>query len=44
MQIYPREIGYRCKPDSGRESSGAIMPKTPAAISAIKGKPKAFGA
>jgi hypothetical protein len=44
MQIYPREIGYRCKPDSSREFSGAIMPKIPAAISAINGKPKAFGA
>jgi hypothetical protein len=44
MQIYPREIGYRCTPDINCESSILIKPEAPATISARKGKPKAFGA
>jgi len=44
MQIYPREIGYRCKPHIYRESSRMITPKAHAPIPARKGKPKAVGA
>jgi len=44
MQIYPREIGYRCKPDNDRESGSFIKPKALASTPARKDKPKAVGA